>query len=1235
MATVAGPSKQNAKYDTFVEAQLEKARKRIRTLDVMTALLGFAAGTLAYAVLMALLDNALTLPPAALHAGFFLYLAAALVYLGVTIVRPLTARINPYFAAKQVEQTLPGSKNSVVNWLDLHADDTLPSAIHGAVSQRAARDLSQADLEKAVSGRRAGWVGGAVAALFVVFLVLLFALGGRKLFSHLGRAFLPFSGQSVATRTEIVLLEPESGNFQITAGQAFTVRARVNGRVPRTLKLITRPTKTDPEQEQSLDPDKGAPGEWVVTVPASDVKNGFFYRVIGGDASTEEYYVEVRSTPALLSQRFTATYRARAYTGQKVARVERQKRTLEDLRGTTVTLDVPTNRTLKKGQLELLSADGKERRTIPAQIVAARPTALRVQFVLEKSSKYIIRFTSTEGEDYADAGLFDIIVRDDTAPAVVLKVPGRDETLAANALLKLEGTATDDIGVKEMMLRLKVVDGTTLAAKPYRSPDALRLADNGYPNFVEYKDFLDLGQVKDTAGKLMVLQPGTVLEYWLEARDACDYPKPNVGASQHFKVTIGEPQGDKQKQEQERQQANKEQQEHEKKQDQELKNEKQKRQDKTKEQEKEKEKPGQGANENQQGQQGDGQASKTEAGKGKPPEQTPEQKQQDEDLKKKDERLKEAVKKAEEERKKEQDKKNQQEHGTAKDDGQQQKPGSAKGDPNKEKKQDQQDPPDKSGKKEANGKGKDNAGMKDGDKANKAKPSNEKDGKGAKGKGKPEDGGMDKQAASKDSAGMKDGDKQAQGKDDPQPQQQPQKDDGRSTAKGNKNEKQDGKQNTAKGEGTSRPKESKGKDGGKPEKSGQAKADKKENAGGKDGDKQAQAKDGKESKPGEPSGAEERGAAKGQGQGDKKQAAQNKDAGKEGQQAEKSKGKDGGKEQVAEKKPSAGKGEPQQQAKGQCKQCKGGQSAGGAKPTPKDNTQAKAEQKPTGGQGPGDAARAKQDRLKGDPHGKEALKKPADQATREDVENLARDLKSDDPKTRRDAERKLDEVRREARKEGVRQEAEEKLGEAKGGKSQATVKKGPGEGQKPGGQKSGPKQDQKPVQAKGLGEPKTKPGEEKADRGDKTANRGKGKEPGGMESDGSDVGRESGARGPQQAAPLIDPKEDPDDGRFKDRAGILQLEKLDPKMRKKVLEEAGLTEEDVKLLRDRFERTPPRASDPTKDPIARDAKGNPLKTTGPERVRPGTGKGVESNSDGLPPREYRGLYRKFTKEQEK
>src|SRR5207249_3733582 len=46
-----------AKYDAFVDGQLKRARQRIRTLDLTTGLLGFVAGSLAFALGMALCDR--------------------------------------------------------------------------------------------------------------------------------------------------------------------------------------------------------------------------------------------------------------------------------------------------------------------------------------------------------------------------------------------------------------------------------------------------------------------------------------------------------------------------------------------------------------------------------------------------------------------------------------------------------------------------------------------------------------------------------------------------------------------------------------------------------------------------------------------------------------------------------------------------------------------------------------------------------------------------------------------------------------------------------------------------------------------------------------------------------------------------------------------------------------------------------------------------------------------------
>src|SRR5207249_1984135 len=101
---------------------------------------------------------------------------------------------------------------------------------------------------------------------------------------------------------------------------------------------------------------------------------------------------------------------------------------------------------------------------------------------------------------------------------------------------------------------------------------AFELANGGYPMVLEYKDFVDLATIKDKDGKQVDLKPGNVLEYWLEAEDACDYPdgKPNVGQSKHYKVQIATSVKESERQKLEKQRAGAEQQQHEKKQDKKL-----------------------------------------------------------------------------------------------------------------------------------------------------------------------------------------------------------------------------------------------------------------------------------------------------------------------------------------------------------------------------------------------------------------------------------------------------------------------------------------------------------------------------------------------------------------------------------------------------------------------------------------------------------------------------------------
>ncbi|HTU20978.1 MAG TPA: hypothetical protein VMG10_23200 [Gemmataceae bacterium] len=655
-----------SKYDAFVAGQLARARSRIRLLDLTAGLLGFAALCLAYVVGMVLCDSKLLLSPHTRQLALYGFLAGGAVYLFFAVLRPLWLRVNPYYAARQVEQQLPHAKNSIVNWVDLHSQP-LPPAIRGALGQRAAKDLSRVDLDRAISGRRAAWMGGLTGLFVFAFIASFLLLGPSPFASLLKRTFNPFGGGGVSTRTQLTILKPEGGNAVVTVGRGIRFVVEVNGKVPDpkspdAVKLLYRYEESDPWLERLLMQE--ASREWTTLLSAIEVRNGFWYRITGGDAVTEEYRVSVRAAPALTD--FLATYRFRPY----VARADevRRERELKELRGTEVLLRVRTNRTLREGRLSFEGKSGV--RIVPGTVDPRDPHTLLVRFVLDEDGKYRLFFSSTENEAYSDAIAYPVTAIPDKPPTVELTKPGKDIRLPADAILHLEGKAGDDIGVKSLVLRMRVVGGDKLRGQPFRGDNALRLADGGYPCEVEYKDFVELSRVQRQDGKAAALRGGMELEYWLEARDACDYPGANVVESKHYRVLLTEPEKNEAKRRQEKQQADKDKKQHEQKQDQKLQQESQERQQQRQEQEarnQQEENKSQDANkgadgeqsQKKEGEQGDNGESKDNNGQqGEAKNGSGEQNgQQKSELSKEDQKIEEQIKQALERKEASEDKK--------------------------------------------------------------------------------------------------------------------------------------------------------------------------------------------------------------------------------------------------------------------------------------------------------------------------------------------------------------------------------------------------------------------------------------------------------------------------------------------------------------------------------------------------------------------------------------------------
>jgi hypothetical protein len=588
MAIDLGRVKSSAsKYDAIVASQLKQAERRVRMLDLTAGLFGFAALSLAYIVGMVLCDSKLLLSQHTRQLSLYLYLAGAALYLFFAVLRPLRLRVNPYYAARQIEQQLPRAKNSIVNWVDLH-EQPLPAAIRGALGQRAAKDLSRVDLESTISGRRAYWMGGLAGLFALAFIISYLLLGPRPLLSLLKRTFNPFEEVGVSTRTRIALLKPVDGNATVTVGHGVHFVADVSGKVPDpkatdAVKLLYRYDEGDPWLERRLIQEPS--GEWTAALSAIDVKNGFWYKITGGDAATEEYRVGVRAAPAITD--FKATYHFRPYVA--LADEVRRDRELKGLRGTEVFLRVRTNRTLRDGRLEFEGNEPEEGgatkvASVIGQVDAEEANTLLVRLVLEQDGNYRLRFTSTDGEAYRDSTSSSVTAIPDQPPMVELTKPGKDIRLPVDALLHLEGRASDDIGVKSLVLGMRVISGDKLRGQPYRSEEQLRLADGGYPRELEYKDFVELSRVRSEDGQEVRLRGGMELEYWLEASDACDYPQANVTESKRYRVLLTEPEKNDPKKNQEKQQAEKEKKQHEQKQDQKLQKENQERQQQRQEQ---------------------------------------------------------------------------------------------------------------------------------------------------------------------------------------------------------------------------------------------------------------------------------------------------------------------------------------------------------------------------------------------------------------------------------------------------------------------------------------------------------------------------------------------------------------------------------------------------------------------------------------------------------------------------
>jgi len=570
MSTLAAHKPEvRTRSQAVVEEQLAEAVSRIRVHDVLLGVLLLATWTAAYAVIMVVADKLWVLPDWLRQIGWGLFVLGAGGVVWWRLIRPLRSRINPLYAAAQVEKTLEDPKNLLTGYVDVRERGQTPEAIQVALSVRAAQIARAADVNRAVDHRNLLYLGLIFGILTVILAALFFSWRATQFSSLLRRAFLPFTPQPIATRTQITLLDPEGGDATMTQGQSFSVKVHLGGRIPSAEaedrpRLLLRHSLQQEEYEEIPLQSGETVREWHGKVPDYLTQVSFWYKIAAGDAETPEYRVTVRTLPLFTD--FEVQYEYPAYMNRPADRASGPY--LRTYRGTRITLRAKTNREPIRGSLQF---EAKHLDAVEGQKVPGLPDSLQFTFTAREGSRYRLRMDTSAGETNIDSPWYLLTLDPDLPPLVRITQPADVETtLPANGTLMVDGHVGDDFGVDKVRLRLRL-QGRDLQPIPYMEGRSFRRErDHTWPTYLSYKLSADLARLRFADNAPFHPQEGMILEYWVEAIDNCSEAPPvkdwndqagNVGRSEIRRLRLSAPLTQPQEQQQQEQQRQARQQE--------------------------------------------------------------------------------------------------------------------------------------------------------------------------------------------------------------------------------------------------------------------------------------------------------------------------------------------------------------------------------------------------------------------------------------------------------------------------------------------------------------------------------------------------------------------------------------------------------------------------------------------------------------------------------------------------
>ena len=404
----------------------------------------------------------------ALRAGLLLGASAALVF---ALIRVLRSRAGLSEAALEASRLIDQREDALLTAFELGRGPATSSALETGYSDALTQHAVQAAAERAASlplGRLRGWRGrsSSIKRLGIVLAALaaVAALGGSRTVTSVKRIADPETAPLAPIQIRV-----EPGSEEVEGGASVPVRVYVAGtdRKPRLLSK-ERATGGGAWRETTLEPatDEARPrsGERAYATVIANLKEDLAYQVRASDQVSPVYLISVRDLPR--ASGFRIRYDYPAYCGLPSEATNAITGDLAAPRGTKARVEVLLNRSVETASIEFEGGAGGLRGDLGERLA-------RFTVPVRSDAKYRIRLIDPRGRK-VDLGPYDIKSIPDRPPTVTILSPGPVEDVTRDLTATILAGATDDYGVKKVLLRYRVREEAQRVETLHQEKDGVR-----------------------------------------------------------------------------------------------------------------------------------------------------------------------------------------------------------------------------------------------------------------------------------------------------------------------------------------------------------------------------------------------------------------------------------------------------------------------------------------------------------------------------------------------------------------------------------------------------------------------------------------------------------------------------------------------------------------------------------------------------------------------------------------